>query len=174
MQSMNFLYRLLITTAIVMATLALMSRCAEAGEATLTWTAPTQNCNGSPLTDLNGYTLTYGQKRETLGTSPLTKTVTGLLPGTWWFSLAATTPTAKSEFITVEKVVAPNEFVTTSNKVYTFFRTGGNIVLTVTPHTVGIGVVCDATQSVNGKYRVPLEAVTWNGTRLTAALADCG
>lgn len=171
---MNTLYRLLITTAIVMATLALMSRCAHAGEAVLTWTAPTQNCNGTQLTNLTGYTLTYGQKRETLGTTPLTKTITGLVPGTWWFSLAATTPTDSSEFVTVEKVVAPADFVTKSTTVYTFFRSGGNITVTGTVHRVPLGTVCDATQSVNGKYRVPLEAVTWNGTRLTAALADCG
>jgi hypothetical protein len=58
--------------------------------------------------------------------------------------------------------------------VYTFFRSNGNITVVSTPHRVALGVVCDATQSVNGKYRVPLEAVTWNGSRMTAALADCG
>lgn len=174
MQSMNFLYRLLITTAIVMATLALMSRCAEAGEATLTWGAPTQNCNGTLLTDLSGYDLTYGQKREPLPSTPLSKTITGLTPGTWWFSLAAVTPTTRSEFITVEKVIPPEEFVTKSTTVYTFFRSGGNITVVGTLHRVPLGTVCDATQSVNGKYKVPLEAVTWSGARLTAALADCG
>ena len=64
---------------------------AGAGEAALTWTAPTQNCNGTPLTNLAKYDLTYGQKRTDLPLTPLSYTVQGLTPGTWWFSLAAVT-----------------------------------------------------------------------------------
>ena len=164
-----------LTTALIMlATLLLMSKCAEAGEGVITWTAPTQNCNGTSLTNLTGYSMTYGEKRVALPATPLTYTVTGLTPGTWWFSLAAVTPTDRSEFVTVEKVIAPADFKTTTNKVYTFFRSNGNISVVATPHTVVVGTVCDATQSVNGKYRIPLEAVTWSGAKLTAALADCG
>lgn len=148
---------------------------ARAGVGELTWTAPTQNCNGTPLTNLAKYDLTYGQKRIDLPLTPLSHTVTGLAPGTWWFSLAAVNADGdRSEFITVEKVIAPTEFVTKTNKVYTFFRSGGNITVVATPHTVPLGTVCDATQSVNGKHKVALEAVTWSGTKLTAALADCG
>lgn len=148
---------------------------ANAGEATITWTAPTKNCDGTSLTNLAKYDLTYGQKRTDLPLTPLTHIVTGLAPGTWWFSLAAVNSTGdRSEFVTVEKVVAPAEFVTKTNKVYTFFRSGGNVTVVATPHTVPVGTVCDATHSVNGKYKVALEAVTWSGTKLTAALADCG
>jgi hypothetical protein len=155
--------------------LMLVAGTAHAGTADLTWVAPTKNCDGTLLTNLKEYTLTYGQKKETLPLTQLSKTVTGLTPGFWWFSLAAVnTAGVSSQFVSSEKTVLPGEFVTKTNKVYTFFRTGGNIVLTVTPHTVGLGVTCDATQTVNGKYRVPLEAVTWNGSKLTAALADCG
>jgi hypothetical protein len=155
--------------------LALMALPAWAGEGSLTWTAPTQNCNGTPLTNLAKYDLTYGQKRIDLPLTPLSYTVTGLTPGTWWFSLAAVNSDGdRSEFVTVEKVVAPADFVTKSTTVYTFFRSGGNITVVGTPHRVPLGTVCDATQSVNGKYRVPLEAVTWSGAKLTAALADCG
>lgn len=155
--------------------LALMALPAWAGEGSLTWTAPTQNCNGTPLTNLAKYDLTYGQKRIDLPLTPLSYTVTGLVPGTWWFSLAAVNSNGdRSEFVTVEKVVAPADFVTKSTTVYTFFRSGGNITVVGTPHRVPLGTMCDATQSVNGKYRVPLEAVTWSGAKLTAALADCG
>lgn len=166
--------RLLIGFALISATLALSVRCAEAGESTITWVAPTQNCNGTSLTNLTGYSLTYGQKRVDLPATPLTYSVSGLTPGTWWFSLAAVTPTDRSEFVTVEDTILPSEFVTKTNKVYTFFRSNGNISVVATPHTVPLGVVCDATQSVNGKYKIALEAVTWSGTKLTAALADCG
>ena len=93
----------------------------------------------------------------------------------WWFSLAAVNSDGdSSEFVTVEKTIAPNEFVTKTTTVYTFFRSNGNVSVVATPHRVPLGTVCDATQSVNGKYKVALEAVTWSGAKLTAALADCG
>lgn len=167
--------RFLLGAAVIMATLGFTARCAHAGEATITWTAPTQNCNGTPLTNLAKYDLTYGQARADLPLTPLTKTVTGLTPGVWWFSLAAVNATNdRSEFVTVSKTITPAEFVTKSTTVYTFFRSNGNISVVATLHRVPLGTVCDATQSVNGKYKVALEAVTWSGTKLTAALADCG
>lgn len=172
---MNMLYRFIITSALIIGTLAMMAQCAKAGEAVITWTAPTQNCDGTSLTNLAKYDLTYGQKRSDLPLSPLSKTITGLTPGVWWFSLAAVNAVGESsQFVTATKTIAPAEFVTKTNKVYTFFRSGGNITVVATSHTVALGTVCDATQSVNGKYKVALEAVTWSGTKLTAALADCG
>jgi hypothetical protein len=152
----------------------LVSGSAFAGQADLTWTAPTTNCDGSSLTNLTGYALMYGQAKTALPLTPLAYRVSGLTPGVWWFSLAAVTPTAQSEFVTVTKTIAPAEFVTKTTTVYTFFRSGGNITVVATLHTVPLGTVCDATQSVNGKYKVALEAITWSGTKLTAALADCG
>lgn len=163
-----------IGVALIMVGVLSLPKCAFGGEAQLTWTAPTKNCDGSALTNLTGYDLTYGMKRQALPLTPLSKTVTGLVPGTWWFSLAAVTPTTRSEFITVEKVVTPAEFVTTSNNVYTFIRSNGNISVVKTNHVVPLGAVCDATQSVNGKHKVRLEDVVWMGTKLSAALADCG
>lgn len=150
-------------------------RCADAGEADLTWTAPTMRCNGTPLTNLQGYGLTWGQNRVDLPLD-LAHTVTGLKPGTWWFSLAAIDADGeRSEFVTVEKVVAPEEFVTTSTTIYTFVKADGKILVLPTLHTVALGVQCDATQSVNGKYVIPREAVTWSGTaRPVTVVGDCG
>lgn len=168
------LFGFVITATIMASTLFVMDKC-HAGDGALTWTAPTRNCDGTLLTNLAKYDLTWGQKRVDLPLTPLSYTVTGLTPGVWWFSLAAVNSTGdRSEFVTVTKTITPAEFVTKTNKVYTFFRSGGNISVVVTPHTVPLGTVCDATQTVNGKYKVALEAVTWSGTKLTAALADCG
>lgn len=153
----------------------LLSNAAHAGQAVITWGPPTHNCDGSPVGELSSYTLTYGQARETLPLAPQAFTVTGLKPGFWWFSLAVVNSAGvSSQFVTVEKTIPPEEFVTKSSNVYTFFRSNGNISVVKTKHTVKLGVVCDATQSVNGKYKVPLQEVTWVGTKLTAALADCG
>lgn len=148
---------------------------ANAGEASLTWIAPTRNCDGTLLTNLSGYDLTYGMKRQSLPPTPLSYTVTGLTPGTWWFSLAAVTPTARSEFVTVEKVITPEEFVTKTTSVYTFVKAEGRIIVLPTLHRVPLGTQCDATQSVNGKYIIPREVVTWSGSaRPVAVLGDCG
>ena len=166
--------RFLLTAIVMSLTLVVMAKCAKAGEAALTWVAPTQNCNGTALTNLTGYSLTVSKVNQALPLAPQAYTVQGLTPGVWWFSLASVTPTNRSEFVTVSKTIAPTEFVTKTRTVYTFMRSGGNIMVLATSHTVPLGTVCDATQSVNGKYKVPLEAITWSGAKMTAALADCG
>jgi hypothetical protein len=71
-----------------------------AGFADLTWTAPTQNEDGSPLTNLAGYKIRYGQSTGGLTQtvdigSPSTNTVhiDGLAAGTWYFTVASYTNT---------------------------------------------------------------------------------
>ncbi len=68
------------------------------GSATLTWTAPTQNVDGSPLTNLAGYEVRYGQSAAALKQTidirnPGTTTVRidRLSAGTWYFTVAAYT-----------------------------------------------------------------------------------
>lgn len=70
------------------------------GTATLTWTAPTSNSDGTALTDLAGYHIYYGITAGSLSnvvniTSPstLTYVVTNLGSGTWYFAIAAYTNT---------------------------------------------------------------------------------
>lgn len=64
--------------------------------ATLHWTAPTQNSDGSPLTDLAGYRIVYGQDAnnlsQTVTVADRTATshvVSGLSSGTWYFAISA-------------------------------------------------------------------------------------
>ncbi len=66
------------------------------GTATLTWTAPTMNTDGSPVTPLSGYTIYYGTTTSSMaqsvvitGTSTLSYEFTGLTSGTWYFAIAA-------------------------------------------------------------------------------------
>jgi hypothetical protein len=66
------------------------------GSATLTWTAPTQNTDGTPLTDLSGYHIYYGTSASALTTtitvasaSETSYVVTGLAPGTYYFAVVA-------------------------------------------------------------------------------------
>jgi len=70
----------------------------SSGIAELTWTAPTLNEDGTPLTNLAGYKVRYGQTPGALTTirdiaNPATTSVTieGLSSGTWYFTVASYT-----------------------------------------------------------------------------------
>ena len=73
---------------------------ATTGSATLSWRAPTQNEDGTALTNLAGYKVRYGSSASALNAmvdiaNPATTTVTvqGLAAGTWYFTLSAYTNT---------------------------------------------------------------------------------
>jgi hypothetical protein len=66
------------------------------GTAALTWTAPTANTDGTPVTPLSGYHIFYGTNPSSLtqsisitGASTMSYEITGLSSGTWYFAVAA-------------------------------------------------------------------------------------
>jgi Putative Ig domain len=68
------------------------------GTAKLSWKPPSENTNGSKLTDLAGVRIYYGTSEselshsvEVTGTSTTTYTVSGLTAGTWYFGAEAYT-----------------------------------------------------------------------------------
>jgi Fibronectin type III domain len=68
------------------------------GTVTLSWVAPTDNTNGTPLTDLAGYHIHYGTTPDNLtksidltGTGTTEYEVSGLTAGTYYFSISAYT-----------------------------------------------------------------------------------
>jgi hypothetical protein len=68
------------------------------GTAAVSWVAPTQNVNGTALTDLAGYNIYYGtssaslsQKAEVSSAGATGYTVTGLTTGTWYFAVTSYT-----------------------------------------------------------------------------------
>lgn len=67
------------------------------GTATLKWTAPTKNTDGSTITNLAGYVISYGMSATALSqtvsiTNPATTsyTIQNLGTGTWYFAVSAT------------------------------------------------------------------------------------
>jgi hypothetical protein len=66
------------------------------GTASLNWTAPTTNVNGTPLTNLAGYVVYYGNSATAMTHSaPISNpdttsyVITGLTTGTWYFEVMA-------------------------------------------------------------------------------------
>jgi hypothetical protein len=73
------------------------------GTATLSWTRPTTNTNGSLLLNLAGYRIDYGARPDALKQSitvfdPATTSYTlqGLASGTWYFAISAFTTAGTS------------------------------------------------------------------------------
>jgi hypothetical protein len=68
----------------------------SAGMVTISWTAPTQNTDGTPMTDLVGFYIYYGPAATELstvvavaGAGTTSHAIGDLSPGTWYFAVAA-------------------------------------------------------------------------------------
>jgi hypothetical protein len=73
------------------------------GSAELAWEVPTQNTDGTPLTDLAGYTVVYGPTPEAMdsrvqltGIDSTSYVVKGLGQGTWYFAVLSYTASGTS------------------------------------------------------------------------------
>ena len=66
-----------------------------AGTISLSWTQPTENTNGTPLTNLAGYVVEYGTSstalNHTMSVSSTEVQIANLSAGTWYFAVAAVT-----------------------------------------------------------------------------------
>jgi len=87
----------------VVATTAVSSPSSSTGTAKVTWSAPTENSNGTALTNLAGYYVYYGTDSASLSQTitvsnpqALAYTITGLATGnTWYFAVASYTSTGQ-------------------------------------------------------------------------------
>lgn len=85
------------------------------GSAVINWTPPTQNVDGSSLTDLDGFYVSYGrasnqldQRVDVTNQGLTTATVSNLASGTWYFAVSAyTTAGVTSEISNVATKTIP-------------------------------------------------------------------
>ena len=186
-----------------MLALVLLSFSATAGEALLTWSAPTARVDGTPLplNELAGYSVLWGPATRTYtglatveGGGSLSYRVTELPPGTWYFAVVARTtdglqsapsaevskaiegvPDALPPLPPADPAIVPDG----EQFAYIINQAGGRLAL-VPVGVVANGTVCDASQAVrdsNGltAFRVPESAVTWSGTvRRALVFSPCG
>ena len=158
-------------------------------DAVLSWTPPTQNTDGSALTNLSGYTIVYGTNANTLSqritlTNPALTSyvVTNLTTGTWYFGVMALNSSGATSNLSniatksiVDAAPVPNAPIVsnTAREVFSVSKRLNGFVLLVVGE-VPAGTACDATQSVNGFYVVPQSAVTWYGsTKPDVVVAKC-
>lgn len=84
------------SASVSLAAFSITVTAAGAGNATLSWTPPTQNTDGTVLTDLNGYRILYGRSADDLSqsislenASLSTYVVENLTSGAWYFTVVA-------------------------------------------------------------------------------------
>lgn len=173
--------------------LCLLPMFAWAGEATLSWTAPTQNTDGSALTDLAGYTIyggtvaggPYGDVSISISNpSTTTFVVSNLTEGTTYFFVVTAFNSASpvqesdlsneaSKFIPPLVPAPPTMLTVTDLTVYNVIKQVNKFVL-LAAGTVPADTQCDPSQTVNGRYAVPTDLVTWFGNvEPIVVVADC-
>lgn len=86
------------TTSVALPAFSIAANSVTLGSATLSWVAPTQNTDGSSLTNLAGYRIAYGTSASALNQtidisnpSLTTYVVDDLAAGTWYFAVKAYT-----------------------------------------------------------------------------------
>ena len=147
-----------------------------AGTATLTWTAPTQNTNGTALTDLASYKIfeaptcagvnTGLTPVATVSAPATTKTLTGYADGSAvCFGVAAANAagvlsalsnTALKTFPTPNIPNSPTNLIVSVQLVTAYkLRQSVDSYAMVPIGTVGLGTICNASRSVDGYNVVP-------------------
>jgi hypothetical protein len=180
----------------------LVSVPALAGQATLTWTAPTQCADGTPITNcpLTGYTVHYGTIPGTdvaaCTASVLTTTrnfnfptatttpITGLNPGNYCFAMkavAASGSSVLSNFVlktVVNPVPNPPVLAVTDSTAMSVKADWEKLafVPSLPVGQIALGTPCDASRALgNGYYAVDRTLVEWSGANRPAnVVAKCG
>lgn len=161
------------------------------GSTTLTWTPPTQNEDGTAYTDYGGFRIYYRiagttEWNNTVELPDTTNTINNyvvenLAYGTYEFVMtaynASNIESAFSNMATkvVGTVPQPPElsFVTIETLVYNVVKRDNGFAL-IAVGNVPLNTPCDINQSVNGKYVVPVDSVTWLGSvRPIVVVATC-
>ena len=86
------------TASVALPPFSIVVAAATTGWATLSWVPPSQNVDGTPLTNLAGFRIRYGRVADALdsvleirGSSVTSATIEGLGSGTWYFAVRAFT-----------------------------------------------------------------------------------
>lgn len=172
------------------------------GTATVKWTAPTKNTDGSSLSNLASYKVVYGTssgsltQTKAINDPKATSTTLGSLgAGTWYFALRAVNSNgtesansnvgsktikaataAKTVSITITAAPAPTpSYKTNSTRVYDVLIRDGVRVLGTQVGTVAIGAKCQTHYKVGSNYYMVARDLTklTKTPRSNAVVARC-
>lgn len=159
---------------------------AVAEEITLTCTIPTQNTDGSTLTDLAGIRFyespVAGGPYTQVAQEATCSTVIDRPAGTYYFtSKAYNTAGVESDYSneatkTITTQPAPPTGLTVTGSLFAHgLSQSKNVLSTYIVGRVPLGTACDGSTRLNNMYRVSFEAVAWIGTaRPLVVFAECG
>lgn len=168
----------------------------DAGTLNVNWTNPTAYTDGTTLAaaDITQTRVEYGtcgtstplsfgvKAGETVVTGGATSAViNSLAPGVYCVQAKTTAQGIESDASNVAtKTLLPPKpnppaAVTIGSLIaYDIIKQPGKLVLLAVGKVAG-GIACDTTQSVNGLYAIPTDAIAWFGTvRPPVAFAACG
>lgn len=172
----------------------LLSSVSQAGTATLNWVAPTQNTDGSSLTNLASYKVYSATSSAACGTGTATTvvapastyTVQNLTVGTWYFCLKAVNSNGTESALSAiaSKAIPdvtpnpPTGLTVTATTAYYIIQQDNKLVA-LPIGTIAAGESCnpDYGAIVAGVtyYGVDSKKVTWYGkTKSLATFAACG
>lgn len=173
-------------------------------DAVLSWTAPTQNSDGSTLakcatqtstgTCLRSFKVYHGATQAAVEAKTDSRTIndrnatnyewTGLAPGTHYFAVTALNgdggesglSNIGSKVVPAPVPLPPGNFTVQQDDTTAYYVIQQENRFVLLPAgTVQPGTQCDASQQVNGHYVVPRTAVEWFGdVRPLAVVARCG
>lgn len=158
---------------------------AAAATVSLSWTAPTQNTDGSTIGTadaVTSYTILYGlcnggalpasPQTQTVAAPALSASVTGLTAGLWCFAMTATNKlnlTSAQTNIATKTILAsppnpPGNLTIGAQTVYQFIGTADKVAM-LPVGTAPANAPCDPAQAVIGYYVVPQAGIkiAWFG-----------
>ncbi len=159
-----------------------ISSTAIAADATLSWTPPTTNEDGSTLTDLAGYKFYYGTVSTVYDQGPVTVndptisayTISGLANDTTYYFVATAFNTSGVESVYSNEAavttppLAPsaplNLTVTAENLTAYTYSISDDVLRLIAVGTVPADTPCDGTMSINGYHRVDRDLVDYAGS----------
>lgn len=177
--------RLSVQLAVLISSLFLITITAHAAGASLTWTAPTLNTDGTSISGSLTYNIYRGTSVTTLtklaSSSTLSYTDATAPIGTNYYAVTAVnsagSESAKSAI--VSKVIAapvpaaPTGLTVSSTTAYTIVQQTNKLVA-LPVGQIPADTTCDVSQSVNGMYVVDRAKVTWTGNvKPLVVVAQC-
>ncbi len=155
--------------------LALISAPVWADDVTINWTAPDgkEQCTAvTEVPDLAGYRI--WELVATINDPAATSHVLpGKLPGDYTYVSSSLDTDGLESRLSNEATKTVTSFTVSEETAYTMARIENAFIL-LPIGTVPVGTACDVTQSVNGKYVVHVDNVTWTSSNEAfVVVADC-